>query len=642
VAAVHSTQPFCWLTFLSLRDVTSNPMAPVLTQDATRRNSGTGKTISIVLAVISFFVVAACVLWGYFIPKWRHRCGRPSWTRFNCICGAAKYRLNTPPKAPRYVPRFPSHPGVRGLQKDCSLLIYDPRTETPFPTSPRTSEIVNLRSLTSTPATKPKIPSAFKRPTHDYELPKTPSTLSQLALTDSLGDHDVEEVDESQPGRLVMAPVARSAGQPPLLTKQLALFPAPASKSSKRFDTLAHPILLFEKFDKLDPRKTPPVSTASCLSGSTFTLKSIGHSNSGRNYMPQTAANVESELGEMDGAEVASGWAHEQSNTKDIVEPPVALPKPIHKSKPKTPVPNILDRYDRYAAGVKFIAPRNASLRRRLTPSTEPLNTGASVNSNDAILVPTPLHMRRTAARAAAASPTPLQASVRHTSPSERPRALSPGKFAPFSLQKSLKSKRYFRKSIGFYHCKSVVRTAVTIPKQTRINRGSWRGSSVYSRDMKSASILQDPACAPVIGDESGTSLPPDELSLGRANSTDLVRSKIDDWNLHTGDLHLSIPPVADRPQSDVGLRSSPLQVDFEIPAPLGSRHQENDHTILELTMPIPKILVGGHSDDVFDNGGSAQSHGRVLRVLDMEMASTEPSISRYCGKIAPGGAEWI
>jgi hypothetical protein len=375
--------------------------------------------------------------------------------------------------------------------------------------------------------------------------------------------------------------------------------------------------------------------------------------------MPQTAVNVKSELGEVDGAEVASGWAHEQSNTKDIIEPPVALPKPIHESEPKTPVANILDRYDRYAAGVKFIAPRNASLRRRLTPSTEPLNTGASVNSNfvslttpptppppaasGTTLVPTPLRMHRTAARAAAASPPPLQASVTHTSPSKRSRALSPGKFAPFSLQKSLKSKRYFRKSIGFYHCKSAVRTAVPIPKQTHINRGSWRGSSVYSRDTKGMSILQDPTCAPVISDESGTSLPPDEISLRRANSTDLVRSKIDDWNLHTSDLHLSIPPVADQSRPDVGPRCPPLQIDFENPAPLGSRPQENDHAIFGLTMPIPKILVGRHGDDGFGDGRSAQSRGRVLRkMLDMEMASTESSISRCCGKTAPGGAEWI
>ena len=156
-------------------------------------------------------------------------------------------------------------------------------------------------------------------------------------------------------------------------------------------------------------------------------------------------------------------------------------------------------------------------------------------------------------------------------------------------------------------------------------------------------SILQDPTCAPVISDESGMSLPPNELSPRGAISTDLVRSNIDDWNLHTGDLHLSIPPVADRPRPDVGPRCPPLQIDFENPALLGSCPQEDDHTIFGLTMSIPKILVGRHSDDVFGDGGSAQSRSQVLkRVLDMEMASTESSISRYCGKTAPGGAEWI
>lgn len=635
-------------------------MAPIVAQNDARRDSGTGKTFSIVFVVIASLVVAACILWRCFTPKWRHTYGRSSCTHFNCIGGAAKYGLSTPPKTPRYVRRFSSHPGARGLQEDCSLPIYDPRTETPFPNScPRTREIVNLRSLTLTPATKSKIPSAFERPTHDYELPNTPSTLSQLALTDGFGDHDIEEVDESQPGRLMVAAVARSVGRPPSLTKQLALFPTPASKPSKRFDTLAHPNLLFEKLNKLNPRNAPPVSTASYQSGSTLMPEIKRNGNNRRNCMPQTATNLKSELREINGAKLASGWANEQSNSKGLIGPPVALPKPIHKSKPKTPVANIRDKYGRYVARVKFVPPRNASLRRLLTPSTEPLNTGASVNSDfvdlttppmspppatsDTTLVPTSLNMRHAAAHAASASLTPLQASVRHISLSESSKALSPGKLTPFSLQKSLKSKRYFRKSIGFYHCKSTVRTAVAIPKQTHINQGSWRSSSVYSRDTKGISILQDPTSAPVISGGSGTNPRPDEPRLGRANSTDLVKSKNNDWNLHTVGLHQSIPPTTDWPRPDIGPRSPPLHIDFENPAPLGSCPQENDHTIFGLTMPIPKVLVGRHSDDVFCDGGSAQSRGRALRkVLDMEMAGTESRISRYCGKTAPGGAGWI
>jgi hypothetical protein len=165
-------------------------MAPIVAQDDARRNSGTGRTFLIVFIVIASLVVAACIPWGCFIPKWRHKYGRSPWTHVNCIGGGAKYGLSTRPKAPRYVPRFPSHQGVKGLQKDCSLSIYDPRTETPFLNSRlRTGETVNLRNLTPPPATKPKIPSAFERPTHDYELPNAPSTLSELALTESLGNH---------------------------------------------------------------------------------------------------------------------------------------------------------------------------------------------------------------------------------------------------------------------------------------------------------------------------------------------------------------------------------------------------------------------------------------------------------------------
>jgi hypothetical protein len=61
------------------------------------------------------------------------------------------------------------------------------------------------------------------------------------------------------------------------------------------------------------------------------------------------------------------------------------------------------------------------------------------------------------------------------------------------------------------------------------------------------------------------------------------------------------------------------------------------------LTMPIPKILVGRYSDDVFCDGGSVQSRRRMLKkVLEMEMAGTESSISEYREKTAPGGAKWI
>jgi hypothetical protein len=99
-----------------------------------------------------------------------------------------------------------------------------------------------------------------------------------------------------------------------------------------------------------------------------------------------------------------------------------------------------------------------------------------------------------------------------------------------------------------------------------------------------------------------------------------------------------TIPPTADWPHSDVGPRSPLLHIDSENPAPLGSCPQESDHTMFGLMMPIPKILVGRHSDDVFCDGGSVQSRGRMLRkVLEMEMAGTESSISGYRNRLIGG-----
>jgi hypothetical protein len=630
-------------------------MAPFLPRDVTRRDTGTGKTFSIVFVVIAFLVVAICILWGYFIPKWRFKYGRPSSTRFNCIGGAAKYGPSTPPRAPRYVPRFPSHPGVRGLCKDPSLQIYNPRTETPFGSRTQIGEVVNLRSLTPTPATQRKISSKLKRPTHDYELPKTPGTLSQLALTDGLHEPSLNGDEEFSPQRFMVTPVARHAGRAPPLTKQLALFPTPVSNSTKRFDTLAHPNLLFDKLDKLDSRKVRPSLDGSYFSGSAVVPKGKRYGDRRSNTMIQNMDDVKSKITELSEAEVIRSSSRGLSRTKDIIE----LPKPVHKHKPKTPMANIRNRYDRYAGGTILIPPRKASLQRRLTPSTEPLTGSASAKSNfaalntpptlhtpptnDSALIPTPLRVRHAATGFAPASPTPTHASAKHISPSESSMAPSPGKLASFCLQKSLKSRREYRKSIGFYHPKSALGIAVTKPKSVRIKRCSWKGSSVYSRDTKAMSILRSPKLVSSNDGESRKALTMDEPSLRRTNSMDLVRSKIDEWNLQTGDLDLPIPSSSDRPQSDVGPRSPPSGRERHDQAPVSSTPQEDVHTTFGLTMPISKIYVGRLSDDVFGDEASAQESGRVLRrVLDMEMTGTKSNISRYYGRTAPGGAEWI
>lgn len=170
-------------------------------------------------------------------------------------------------------------------------------------------------------------------------------------------------------------------------------------------------------------------------------------------------------------------------------------------------------------------------------------------------------------------------------------------------------------------------------------------GSSVYSRDTKAMGILRSPKFASSNDDGSGKGLTVNEPSRSRrrANSMDLVRSKIDEWNLHTGDLRLPIPSSSDRLQSDVGPRSPSLRCERDDQATDSSTAQEDVPTAFGLTMPISNIYVGRLSDDVFGDQGSTRNSGRVLRrALDMEMAGTESNISRYYGRTAPGGAEWI
>lgn len=635
-------------------------MAPVAAQDLTQCGAGTGKTFSIVFAVIAFLIVAICIVWGYFIPKWRFKYGRPSSTRFNCIGGAAKFGPSTPPRARRNVPHFPYHPGLRDLHNISSLSIYNPRTESPFGNGPRNIEFVHLHGFTPTfaAATQRKFSSTRRRPTHDYELPKTPDTLSQLALTHSFPDLGLGENDDSEPDRSMGGPVARPAGRAPPLTKQLALSRTLVSNPAKCFDTLALPNLLFEKLDKLDSPKVSPETDESCLSGLTSVPK-IKRNDKGRmDTTIHTAEEVKSEVAEIGEGGGFGRWSEKPSSTKHIFQRAIAVPKPIHRRKSKMPVGNIRDRYDWDSGGLQFIPPTNVLLQRRLTPSTEPLTSSACADSgfsplntpptshclpiHHPTLIPTPLRVRRAAARAAAASLTPADTNQKHSFSSGRLMALSPSKLAPFSLQKSIKTKRKIRTSTGFNNPTPSLGTTAAKSKPIRIKRSSWKSSSAYSRDTKGVSILPSSKHAPDMDHESDKNLPLHEPSLGRANSMDLVRSKIDDWNLHTGDLELPIPPLFDT-KSKVDPRSSRLFVETENPVPGSTQPKEDVPTSFSLTLPIPKIYVGRSSDDVFSDGKSVQNSDRVLgTVLDVEMVHGESDGSGYYGRTAPGGVEWI
>ena len=112
-------------------------MPPILFNQVCKRDSSsaTAKTFSIIFAVVAFLVVCACIIWGYFIPKWRQKYGRSLPTRST---GLAR-RSNTSTTQTGYVPYFPTHPAILRKSKPSGPITvrqYNPHFETPFKSGP--------------------------------------------------------------------------------------------------------------------------------------------------------------------------------------------------------------------------------------------------------------------------------------------------------------------------------------------------------------------------------------------------------------------------------------------------------------------------------------------------------------------------
>ena len=585
-------------------------MPAILHHALARRSVSTGKTFSIVFVVVAFLVVAACILWGYFIPNWRSIYSRPSSTRFKCLGGAAKYLSPHPP--PRYVQHFPSHPALRGMHKKASrsLLLYDPRTETPFPNNPQMGDCISLSTLNLTPCPQSKRSWRHRQATHIYELPKTPGTLSQLAGTlESLQTSDEERAADFDIPE-VPHPVARPAGRPPHLIKQLERFPLPATQSSQRFDTSVHPNLLFAKLDKLDKLDTDmkPQPSAQPDIGSTsehILLEAKRFGDSRKNTLYQNSGPVSSEPGEISDADSHGHRSAGQERAQSLGE------RTEEKRELKSEASQELKQSPAFAekrnssglqgSRIKFTPLRHASFRQYLTPSTELLTASTSAESECVQpttpptspllpqsgildLLPTPLRLRHAVLRASTESPTHRREN-RHLG-SSKANALteSPEASAPLGLHTRLKSKRNLRLSLGFYNRSSALKKTrgqlnasradgefdgnsrkspgfdgkergdenssgveLSGPKLSPPN--SCQGSSVYSRNTRGISYLRTPTFA--AGDETQTQggIQIESPNPAGANSMELFRNKIERWNLDTGNLDLSLPafPVSTR-----------------------------------------------------------------------------------------------
>jgi hypothetical protein len=376
----------------------------------------------------------------------------------------------------------------------------------------------------------------------------------------------------------------------------------------------------------------------------------------------------------------------------------------IHRAgtitRPRTPVAEYRELYERAAAEARSQPFRSISLKRELTPSTEPLTfspapftvvrsastppTSVKTSDRHLTLLPTPLRLKRDQSTSFN-SPTPKVPHGDRISYTPSSAALpgSPDKLGP--LRKNIRSKRTYRKSIGFYHRNGRPRpAALTLqdsfwalsPKKLVVKRSKacmpdrlapdtgtaslaarmslGQGSSRYSRDTKGVSIARTP-----VSPDFPTPTRPDiqvlhyPEELPKRKSLELIQSKIDGWNLHTEDIHLDpnehAPPSLKhhRTFSDLGPRSPSAPTGSDVFGLEDSSIGDVTDTLSSPKPPIPRIRVGSGSDDIFsDENERPPTRGKERLRAEQSAFSTwttsDSNLSSMMGKIAPGNAEWL
>lgn len=698
-------------------------MPPRARRGLERRTSSSSKTFIIIFITAIVLVVFICILWGFVLPKWRgRRPGRPSSTRFNGIGKwAAKHGTGRPnslllsnesSNTTNATPRtFPAHPGVMARSDRVpprpkpAVIVYNPRTETPFPNSPPSTEPISISCITPRPSTS--IGSLRNTIGSRGPFSQSPCKVARLRVN---GIEDTDEATElteynttfgfgevrdyivSVPEPLALKP--RGAGRPPPLTKQLERFPMPQSTSFGSTKEM-HPSKLFASLEHTHHKNT--------TSEATDTTKS-------QRTCDNTLSDITSETSSIYTRNKFYGKSRQQLqiNQKKSFKSakgnfPSASSPHIYRAgtitRPRTPVAEYRELYERAAAEARSQPFRSLSLKGELTSSTETLTvspapfsivrststppTSVRVPKKHLPLLPTPLCLNKDQSTSFS-SPTPEFPGGRIScTPSSAALPHSPDKLGP--LRKNIRSKRTQRKSIGFYHRNGKPRPAalslrdrfqtlspqklvmkrskvmphITAPKAAgstllAARRSLDQGSSRYSRDTKGISIARSPLTAdfptPTRSDFQALHHPD---ALRRRKSLELIRSKIDGWNLHTDDIHLDPNEHASsilthhRALSDLGPRSPTGPSGSEVFRLEGSSTGDITDRLSLSKPPLPRILVGGGSDDVFsDEHERPPTRGKERLRAEQSAFSTwttsDSNLSSMMGRMAPGNAEWL
>lgn len=365
-------------------------------------------------------------------------------------------------------------------------------------------------------------------------------------------------------------------------------------------------------------------------------------------------------------------------------------------TEPRTPVTGIRDRYKLAVAEMTAIESKPNTLSKALTTRIEP-HTRTTTEHSDRITSTTPPTSLPQNVTRLSLLPTPLRPRHRPQTPLGTPTPGARNRGMPLScaaltrppekvtrLHKVLKSGRQNRRSIGFYHarprCPSTEEStaltsirnkskrpsfgrslaiqssekpkrrhsigstsSVVAPLMVNENiRGSYHASSIYSRDTKGMSIARSPV-SPSFQKETTIKEEPHEdgTKFGKGISFDFIQSKIDNWDLHTGDFRLSSAPCfLERTSSE----SNPLKpgVSKQQSHTLGPLDEASKLGPTGLGISIPRIHIGRFSDDIFrDDSIWDKVSTRFLNETTKVGPEVDFSSVPGPGK-APGGAEWI
>ncbi|KEF58724.1 uncharacterized protein A1O9_06650, partial [Exophiala aquamarina CBS 119918] len=494
------------------------PFRPLLQ----RRSEASGKTASIVFAVIALLVVLVCLVWGFVLPRWRKKTDVSSLRRGGGIVSSGSHGDH----------HFPSHPAVlRGFRskKGPALDRYNPRTESPFPShGPLPGSAAPIPFTTTGPLSNSEYRLGSSHglfsPTKDCPQRRLGTTISQKETLGSQGKaKSMKEVEMTAyqhnqdyvlpvPEPLVLKP--RPAGRPPPLTRQLERFPMPIG-TLKRKDYLLHPSKIFEGMELRASQSTvdtvgtpcPPQYQARRLNLSRDHRAGTGHRHRDDNIDCVEPGRVAGEVILDDLSERTvrlRSRSLEKKPTAASSKERSTLERAGTVTWPRTPVAEMGERFNE---NPKAATNGTISMRDECTPSVNPFDTPG--DSSTPPTSPRYLDMSSAPSRSHFAGRQPDSENQATTTqhlgfahiPGSAPGSHTVVPLPPTSATKRLKPGRL--NLTLFSNVQSCERhtkvhslssfSAMLRPMMVPRSHPSQKASSIYSRDTKGVSFLGSP-----------------------------------------------------------------------------------------------------------------------------------------------------